>query len=231
MDYINDNCTHIHIELDVFQTYQFDFIYKQCFVEREHVNDDTIGLHTQPESIEHGDYIMNDETAITNLATSFIYIIQSPVWANYTGAYRSTDLGGITFKGLVYVTDQITKVNDIISGLNGENVEPTNVYIVPKAITTWTPPSNPSSWQDYEWHGQVAPREIAYTYTKPSSINSYVPTNKKLLAFPYNYMIVSNNNGSSMKLKFEHFNSVDCELEIEGIPVARWFSCYSTITL
>ena len=57
MTYLNNNCTEIAIETDVFQTWQFDIIYKQSFVEREHVNDDTIGLHTIDENLNVGDVI------------------------------------------------------------------------------------------------------------------------------------------------------------------------------
>lgn len=42
MRYVNDNMTEITIETDVFQTWQFDIIYKKMFVEREHVTDDVI---------------------------------------------------------------------------------------------------------------------------------------------------------------------------------------------
>lgn len=35
MRYINDNLTEISIATDVFQTWQFDLIYKQSFIERE----------------------------------------------------------------------------------------------------------------------------------------------------------------------------------------------------
>lgn len=35
MRYINDNLTEVSIVTDVFQTWQFDIIYKQSFVERE----------------------------------------------------------------------------------------------------------------------------------------------------------------------------------------------------
>ena len=52
MKYINDKMTEITIKTDVFQTWQFDFIYKESLVEREHVNNDTIGLHTIPENLE-----------------------------------------------------------------------------------------------------------------------------------------------------------------------------------
>ena len=43
MRYINDGMTEISITTDVFQTWQFDLIYKQSFVEREMINtlDDT----------------------------------------------------------------------------------------------------------------------------------------------------------------------------------------------
>lgn len=38
MRYVNDNMTEITIATDVFQTWQFDIVYRQCFVEREMIN-------------------------------------------------------------------------------------------------------------------------------------------------------------------------------------------------
>ena len=43
IEYVNDNCTYIYISTDTYQTWMFDLKYKPCFVEREHVNDDSIG--------------------------------------------------------------------------------------------------------------------------------------------------------------------------------------------
>ena len=40
MRYINDNLTEVSIVTDVFQTWQFDLIFKQSFVEREIVSTD-----------------------------------------------------------------------------------------------------------------------------------------------------------------------------------------------
>lgn len=59
MEYINDSVTAVSIKTDCFQTWQFDLTYKTCLVEREHVNDDTIGLHTLPENVELGDFVAN----------------------------------------------------------------------------------------------------------------------------------------------------------------------------
>ena len=59
MEYVSDEMTDVYIELDVFQTWQFNFIYKPMFIEREHVENDTVGLHTVPEGLETGDFILN----------------------------------------------------------------------------------------------------------------------------------------------------------------------------
>ena len=64
MEYLNDNVTAISIKTDTFQTWQFDLVYKPCLIEREHVNNDTVGLHTLPEGLELGEYVINGD--VTN---------------------------------------------------------------------------------------------------------------------------------------------------------------------
>ena len=49
VNYVNENMTEIELELDVMQTWYFDYTLVQGFVEREHVNDDTRGLHLNAE--------------------------------------------------------------------------------------------------------------------------------------------------------------------------------------
>lgn len=60
MSYVSDHCTHISIKTDVYQTWAMDITAKACYVEREHVNDDTVGAHTIPEGLDTGEYICND---------------------------------------------------------------------------------------------------------------------------------------------------------------------------
>lgn len=74
MEYINENCTAITIETDCFQSYQFDISYKRCFVEREHVNDDTIGLHTIEEGIDTGEIIQQDLVDDTSFQKHWIVV-------------------------------------------------------------------------------------------------------------------------------------------------------------
>lgn len=60
MVYIDDGRTDLYISTDVIQTWMFDMHFKDSFIEREHVNDDTVGKHTIPEGLETGEYVCND---------------------------------------------------------------------------------------------------------------------------------------------------------------------------
>ena len=60
MRYVSDSMTDIKIKTDVWQTWGFDLTWKASYVEREHVSDDTVGLHTVPEGLDTGEYVCND---------------------------------------------------------------------------------------------------------------------------------------------------------------------------
>lgn len=60
MVYIDDGRTDVYISTDVLQTWMFEMDFKDSFIEREHVNNDTVGLHTLPEGLETGEYVCND---------------------------------------------------------------------------------------------------------------------------------------------------------------------------
>lgn len=93
MEYVNDNLTLISIATDVFQTWQFDIIYKKSFVEREHVNNDGVGLHTVPEGLETGEYIIDSVDHDTSLNT-LSYVIQT--MKSTTGTdLLATNYGGV----------------------------------------------------------------------------------------------------------------------------------------
>lgn len=59
VDYINDNVFEITYEIDVIQTWQFNFILKECFVEREHADSDKVGENLVKEPVEIGDYVVH----------------------------------------------------------------------------------------------------------------------------------------------------------------------------
>lgn len=60
VNYVNENMTELVLELDVMQTWYFDYTLEMGFVEREHVNDDTIGAHLNAEPSMELQYIYED---------------------------------------------------------------------------------------------------------------------------------------------------------------------------
>lgn len=75
MRYENDGLTYISIKTDVFQSWQFDLTFKASFVEREHVNDDTIGLHTVPENLDVGEVIQDGYYEESDYARGSLFYI------------------------------------------------------------------------------------------------------------------------------------------------------------
>lgn len=61
-EYVNDNCSDITYEIDVMQTWYFDYTLGHCFVEREHSLTDNFGESLYQEGLECGDLIIRGQT-------------------------------------------------------------------------------------------------------------------------------------------------------------------------
>lgn len=213
MEYVNENCTRITFETDCYQTWLFQIQYKQSFVEREHVNDDTIGLHTVPENLETGEYIVNSTDYYNGLDT-LKYVIQCTEWSTSDeNKPLATNFGGVYMAGGAYVCSTINEVVNILQAFAGRGKSDAvyNLYMIPASMIT-----NTSSSLQYS--GQNSPNTDTKTITKVNTINGYTPINKKLLTFPFNYMLISNNNGSSNILHYERFSGNTCNFTIKGVP-------------
>lgn len=106
MEYKGNDVTFISIETDVWQTWQFDVIFKQSFVEREMINveDDKPGNNLMPEGLETGEYTIDQFTKVTELEPWYIV------------AYSKSDEFGYSYNGIysrysilwVFITKFIT---------------------------------------------------------------------------------------------------------------------------
>lgn len=213
MEYVNENCTLITFETDCYQTWLFQIEYKQSFVEREHVNDDTIGLHTVPENLETGEYIVNSSDYYNGL-DNLKYVIQCTEWSTSDkNKPLATNFGGVYMAGGAYVCSTMNEVVNILQPFadRGKSKAVYNLYMIPASMIT-----NTSSSLQYS--GQSSPNTDTKSITKVNTINGYTPINKKLLTFPYNYMLISNNNGSSNILHYERFSGNTCNFKIKGVP-------------
>lgn len=217
MKYINDGRTDIEIETDVIQTWLFDYTLKSSFVEREHVSDDTPGIHTVPENVELGEYISNGFVR-TNELEDYAYILTASEAAPGDQVSAAVNFGGVFNAGAAYFYDVISpllsKIEDYDDAGKGDAI--TNVYIVPKIIVR---DSNGNQKENGQIRGgMIAPYTYTKTVPKQTTLNGYTPRNKKLLTYPYNALVLDNNNGSSNVLMYENWSSNDCTFEIAAVP-------------
>ena len=196
VEYNSEASTNIYYTVDEISTWwSYWSKNKQCFVEREHVNDDTAGLHTIPEGLETGDYICNSSDSL--IFNEYVYMMQ--VSETTTGEkLLATNVNGIWMSGGFYVFDNITSMVTVMQAITKEDVIK-NVYIVPKYLL------NTENYNT-RWQGNATPIYVSKTVTQQTSLDGYVPKNFKLYTYPYNYLLETNNNGASNILKYELFN-------------------------
>ena len=138
VEYVNNITSEIEFEIDVMQTWFFDYTLGECFVEREHVGSDKIGEHTVPEKLEVGDYIIGAAKATDVLSDMSIVVA-----ATFNSAYQDAKgsyFGGI-FSGLYYTVfpntaDGAKKAQDFINGAGTKIDGVVSVFLMPTAMVT-----------------------------------------------------------------------------------------------
>ena len=75
VEYVNDITTEIEYEIDVIQTWHFDYHLDYCFVERQHTSSDEIGENLAPEPLECGEYVTNGWEQITEFCSDEMIIV------------------------------------------------------------------------------------------------------------------------------------------------------------
>ena len=237
MEYINDGMTEVTIMQDVFQTWQFDFVYKKCFVEREHVNDDTAGKHIVPENLETGEYLPNYFEDFTKF-NKICWIAQ--VTKEYFSPYSNitaTKISGQFFTGGFYLLlsyiDVVTLVHEYTTNSNLGFDAILNIYPVPYCLNDYynTDPNPPSTTGAIRITDYDTINTFNFEMNKPTTIDGYTPVNKKLLTKEYNYLTLSNNNGVTEVFDFNLFSGTKARFIITGLPTIRLFSYSFTIRL
>lgn len=190
IEFVNVNMSRITFELDVWQTWYFDITIKQCFVEREHVNDDSIGANLVPDNVERGEYVYQLPM------TSSIAANKCIVCATTVNADGSTVEGGMlhgVYQGCSYLFYDATDggaadLNDYLKKLTNA----TKSDAVVSLFMAWRAMAYDAPIEDN------APR-------RPSTIDGYTPVNNKLYTDPYVKMIAWDGAGSYAEYSYEFF--------------------------
>lgn len=192
IQYFNPNCTEIVIELDVFQTWMFDYTVGTSYVIREHPATDNYGEHTLLEPIAASEFVDEAAQKSGKLANYDLVLM----YAKDTGEGAGFQ-GGI-FTGLTYLRAPQSSPGAMLDLLETLNSEGKADQIVGSFIFP----------HDFYTTGEAA---VEYTLTVPkqtTTLGSYTPRNKKLLCYPYNMLNVSNSMGQVNSYKYEYFSNL-----------------------
>lgn len=231
IEYVDDSCSYVYITTDVYQTWCFDYTMKSSYIEREHVSDDTIGIHTIDEGLETGDYVSNGLSLVSDVDGNYPYPIgfacsdlpdQLKNYFVESGTTKNSINRIFTGLYLVGVSNSI-EARYFIEGMNTDNKLDAivNIFMIPKIITEHSTTETVSFNTNYK--GIIIPvylfknyyqsymRAHLFEVTTPTSLNGYVPKNNKLLVYPYSMFTLSNRTGSVQEYKFEDFGGYDLE--------------------
>ena len=99
IEYKNDRMVELTLELDVIQTYLFDFEMLQCFVERQHTETDKVGEHTLDEGLDVGELMESGAENWSGLNDMCILIL-STINPNYADTENPVDALGYMYDGV-----------------------------------------------------------------------------------------------------------------------------------
>ena len=186
--YINDGSCLITFEEDVFQTWFYDANVRACFVEREHVNDDTIGENTVPENI-----VMGDPIAVDAKLFSFPHI-----WCMYVSQLAP----GVESMGLTIITPG--GVNNKTSGFYKIELGGSLTDVLSSVVDLYTQKGMLEAINSVFAISDAERAGVDVTVSPVDKFANYTPKNNKLLCYPYNYFSVVM-AGSETPFRFEYF--------------------------
>lgn len=211
MEYKHDECTWIHFEIDVIQTWYFDYVVQPSFIEREHVKDDSVGKHTYPEGLETGEFISNGHTYDRSLENMMLVI-------GVSAEPDGTKVGGQNYNGIYSAvkykcTNSPASMTNYINSFDneGRGTAIQCIFTAPEFIVNEKFESS-ATLTDIPYSGNARIHTI--THEKNTTLDGYTPKNNKLLCYPYNYLVLSNNNGASAVYRYEDFSNDNIEFNV-----------------
>lgn len=219
VNYKGEHNTEITYQIDSWSTW-FDYWTKKvCFINRQHVNDDTIGKNIIEEGLNVGDYT-NAEQPLKILNNISDYYICMAVSELPDGTFPETSknrtYNGI-YSGLIYLAFE--SAIDVTTAIKMYDVKAkadaiSYLFMIPKTIAsvvdgtkaTWTIEAVGTCNVIYLKETDDDDNVTNINAVRPSHVGkNYVPKNNKLFTYPYNYAVLTNNNGISEIFRYEDF--------------------------
>ena len=201
VEYVNNITTLVRFELDILTTWMGAFSLNQCFIERQHSTSDTIGSNLVEEGLDIGEYVYYNSLASGLLSGSSGYatVVLTTLNADgetYPSSYNMSEGVYAPARPLIFFSNTTAGKQELDEFFNKVNTNKNydavvSVYQIPAIFAVQT-------------HSPVVCTPITKPYT---SIDGYTPKNNKLFTYPYNYLEVTNMEGTLAEYKYEFFST------------------------
>lgn len=244
--YINEQVTEVSYEIDEIQTWFIGSNLLPCLVEREHTNNDTIGLNLEAEpfgsEVYDSDLIKADENTNSDLSlvitatnVSFNKLTIYPLSYYTDGVYNPTF---VFLKPIPLGTeDTIRKelgefTDNVFDYIKGSYDEETGKTIRPKGeilsvrimFTNYTNPVSLEASPVLSESGNQ--KHYRIDVAKPTKYDNYTPQNNKMLTYPFSFMYATTGAGDVGEFHWELFDgdtaSFDSYGNITGEPTINY---------
>lgn len=211
VEYYSNDVSQIEFEIDVMQTWYFDYNIQECFVEREHVTSDKKWEHLVPEPFPLGETVY--EKISTDLDTTPYYLLMSVVSPEilkgsdpYVPGTASEEINGNIYGYYIYLCYNNAELSLTMNDI--EDLTDTGVIAVqtiPKYLAellTTEPVSHSRCVRNYDF-------ATKFSVTIPLShgnIDGHNPRNNKCFNYPYYGIFISNQQGLNDVLAIENFS-------------------------
>lgn len=205
IEYVNETTSEVFFEIDVMQTWMFDYTLKESFVEREHSETDNIGDNIVKEDLDIGDYVelgtMYNKVTDMNLLICVATSVDTG-GVPTTGALVKNVYSGVDIVGYECNQNGVNELNKFLYAVNDAGMGDSilNIFMMPSQF----------------YSGFTFPESISIEKETSVLAGGYVPRNKKLFTYPYSLLRVTNGQGEASAYQYELFSSDECKFEYAG---------------
>lgn len=213
--FVNPETAEISFEIDEFQTWWFNVNVGHCYVEREHVADDTIGLHVVDEGLGTGEltpqivyerYWKKDPFSHESKDAGYDLVVQAK--PTLLGDFLGEDPFDWQEKQIVPLTYRIADPSDAnalntwVKQVTLTGYEIGDAYMIPEEFYTQSDEVDLTK-SEMIGHGLERPTSFDWNASIRDRL-PYVPKNNKLFTYPYTKLVVTNSEGNKQEYRWEN---------------------------
>lgn len=223
VEYVNNANSRVYYEIDVMQTYWFEATLKECTVLREHQATDVPGDNLLAEPVGINNIVCNQRIEnpigtrydLIIVGTRFMQVgspaTEMPVVDVIGNMFTMSDIFPIDLS----TNAGILQAQTMIKALQGDYGSLISLYLYPHNLVGTKTERTGGDSSHSGVYDIALPNQLSYNIPRPTSFinretpsDPYIPKNKKMLCYPFNYLSVDFGNMTNI-YRYEHFYNTD----------------------